>query len=30
MSRPFSFTGAVPEVDFIPSIFAEKGFDCGG
>jgi len=25
---PFSFAGAVPEVNFIPAIFAKEGFDC--
>ena len=29
MSRPFGFAGAIPEVDFIPAIFAEEGLDCG-
>ena len=28
MSGPFSFAGAIPEVNFISAIFAEKGFDC--
>ena len=30
MTRPFSFLGAVLEVNFIPAIFAEKGFDSWG
>jgi len=30
MSGPFGFAGTVPEVDFIPVIFAEEGFDCRG
>ena len=30
VSRPFCFAGAVPEVDFIPAVFAEVGFDCRG
>ena len=29
MSRPFSFAGAVLELDFVPAIFAEEGFDYG-
>jgi len=28
MSGPFSFAEAIPEVNFISAIFAEKGFDC--
>jgi len=30
MSGPFSFAGAVPEMDFISAIFVKEGFDCGG
>ena len=30
VSRPFCFAGAVPEVDFIPAVFAEVGFDYRG
>ena len=30
MSRPFGFAGTVPEVNFVPAVFAEKGFDCRG
>jgi len=30
MTKLFSFSGIVLEVDFIPAIFAEKGFDNQG
>jgi len=30
MFGPFGFARAVQEVNFIPTIFAEKGFDCKG
>jgi len=30
MSGPFGFAGAIPEVNFIPAIFAKEGFDCRG
>jgi len=30
MSGPFHFAGAIPEVDFIPAVLSEVGFNCRG